>query len=159
MTDHKPIMLTLQNAVTFTSNGETDEAFEVEICCHSSQAYRKALYFRSVFGAAFLAMAEKHANKAGIASEEEGEESNDETLPTIDEQTVRLVLMNPDIDMEEMLVRFDELAKSGVIKVEGKKINPKQLGMMSPEDVETALVKYVSNFITPLVMKALNSTQ
>ena len=162
MSDNKPIMVRLSAPVTFTgTDGTTDEAFEAEVCCHNSKAYRKSLYFRNVFAAAFMAMARKHASESDNSEEEEKDPNikADDSLPTIDEATVKLVLGTSDIDLETLYKKFDMIAQTGVVKVNGKAVNPKQWAQLleSPEDIDNLLVKYVANFITPLVMKVLSS--
>lgn len=148
----------LKKPVTFTgAGGQTDESFEAQVNCHTSSAFRQALYFRNVFAKAFMDMAERSRDSKANKATEVVEETplKDGEIPKLDAATVRLVLTTSDIDMEELLGRFDKLIYTGVVSVNGKPLNYKQLAEIDPEDVEGLLVIYLSNFITPLVMKAL----
>jgi len=162
MSDTKPILVKLKTPVTFAVDGHTDQTYEADVCCHNSTAFRAALFFRNAFTKAYMEMARRErasANNANIPVEDEPEDKNESNIIPVD--TVRVVLATADIDMEAMLDRFDKLMFMGVVRVanpDGKPVNFKQLAELDPEDIETLMVVYISNFITPLVMKALTSS-
>lgn len=148
------VSLPLTKAIKFANkSGAMEDVFELEIRCHTKKHYKKTLFIKQAMTKAMFAM-RQFANNEDL--KDETAEEDDEKV--FDRQTVMVALNLSDVDLEDLLERFEKLAQTGVVRVEGKALNPIQLAALDPDDLEAAMGEYIANFIVPSVMKIFGST-
>lgn len=150
--------------------GALADCYELEINCHSRKQYKKTIYFSTVLTkistlialpgsimSRLMDTAGSEPSSAGGEINLEKAEGSETMTPQQLSMAIKLNAGEYGIDVEEMYERFEKLAEGGVISVEGKPINPTQMGEIEPTDLEKAMYTYLANFLMPLVMKDLTS--
>ncbi len=149
------VQMPLSEPVQYSNgSGEMEDCFEIEICCHAKKHYKKVMFLEQVMSRAFLELQMTYSKSSmNVGDDEEVDANEDDDVVKVDKSQVKLALATCTTDLEDVYERFEALAINGIIKVEGKKLNPIQLGQMDPIDIREAFAEYISNFIMPSVME------
>ncbi len=140
------IKVPLTSPVKFARAGATEDVFEVTVNCHSRKHYKKTLRIQQLLTKGFFDFSQ-------LVGEGSQDLDDKDDTGTLDPAQVTMVLKSTNVDLEELTDRFEKLAMTGVVTVEGTPLNPLQLAAMDPEELELVMTVYLANFIAPLVMK------
>lgn len=146
------VEMALTSPIKYSNKGVQEDCFGIEIVCHSKKQYKKVLFLEQLMTKAFLELQQTFSSTSSVDVEVD-DDADDEDIGITKVQVV-MALNLASIDLEQIYDKFETLAMTGIIQVEGMKINQPQIDEMSPEDIKGALAEYIVNFIMPSVMRS-----